>query len=200
MGFVSPSHMVPQMVTLIQALHDRDYRPIVVYNSNGYDRVEILRELEDWVDVYLPDFKYSDPALAQTLSGTAEYPEKALAALLEMYRQRGSILHLNDDGLAERGLIVRHLVLPGAVANSLGVLRLLAEHCSPKVTLSLMSQYNPIDAVAAMSPFNRPITEQEYRQVIAVMDELGFTRGWVQDFSSAQYYNPNFNKESPFGA
>ena len=148
-GFVSPSHMVPQMVTLIRALHDHGYRPIVVYNSNGYDRVEILRELDDWVDVYLPDFKYSDPTLAQALSGAADYPERALAALLEMYRQRGSIVHLNDDGLAERGLIVRHLVLPGAVANSLGVLRLLAVHCSPKITLSLMSQYNPIDAVAA---------------------------------------------------
>ncbi len=138
LGFVSPSHMLPQMVTIIEALHRRGYHPVVVYNSNGYDRVEILRDLEQLVDVYLPDCKYSDAHLSAQWSGAGDYPSVAAAALKEMYRQKGHILHLDDDGLAVRGMIVRHLVLPGAVANSLGFSRgitLKQDHSFPHVPI-----------------------------------------------------------------
>ena len=198
LGFVSPSHVVPQMVRIIRAVHDRGFKPVVVYNSNGYDRVATLRALEDWVDVYLPDCKYSDPLLAGRYSGAADYPEVALAALREMYRQKGNVLHLDDQGLAERGLIVRHLVLPGAIANSLEVIRLLAEQLSPKITLSLMAQYQPTAAVAGLPPLNRQLLPEEYRQVVASMEESGFTNGWVQELASAAYYNPDFNRALPF--
>lgn len=198
LGFVSPSHMVPQMVAIIEAVQRRGFRPVIVYNSNGYDQVATLRTLEDWVDVYLPDYKYSDPVLSATLSGVRDYPEVAAAALIEMYRQKGYVLHLDDRGLAERGLIVRHLVLPGSATNSLYALRFLAETLSPRLTLSLMAQYQPTAAVADLPPFNRPLLPEEYSQVILEMERLGFGNGWIQDAASAQYYNPDFDRQSPF--
>jgi putative pyruvate formate lyase activating enzyme len=198
LGFVSPSHMVPQMAAIIDAVHNRGYRPVIVYNSNGYDRVATLRELESLVDVYLPDYKYSDPILAGQWSAAADYPEVAAQALREMYRQKGNILHLDDAGLVERGMIVRHLVLPGAVANSLGVLRFLADELSNRITLSLMSQYHPIAAVANLDPLNRRLQPEEYAQVVAEMQHLGFDHGWVQEFASSDYYNPDFERDSPF--
>ena len=198
LGFVSAAHLVPQMAAIITAVRRRGLRPVVVYNSNGYDRVETLRSLDDLVDVYLPDCKYMDPALAARWSGAGDYPEVAAAALAEMYRQRGSVLHLDDRGLAERGLIVRHLVLPGAVANTLQVLRFLAESLSPRLTLSLMAQYNPTSLVAAEPPLDRRLLPAEYAEAVAEMERLGFAHGWVQECASAERYNPDFTAASPF--
>lgn len=198
LAFVSPSHMVVQMLTIIRAVQRRGYRPVIVYNSNGYDRVETLRQLEEVVDVYLPDCKYRDPTLAAQWSAAADYPEIAAYALAEMYRQKGKVLHLDHTGMAVRGLIVRHLVLPGAVDNSLAVLRFLAAELSPRITLSLMSQYRPIAAVADRPPLNRRLLPAEYDQVVAEMERLGFSEGWVQDFASADCYNPDFDRDSPF--
>jgi putative pyruvate formate lyase activating enzyme len=198
LGFVSPSHVTVQMVRIIQALHRRGFHPVVIYNSNGYDRVETLRALEEWVDIYLPDCKYSDPELAASWSGAADYPEVAAAALKEMYRQKGNLLHLDDNGLAERGMIVRHLVLPGAVKNSLGVLQFLARELSSRITLSLMSQYQPIAEVAGVEPLDRNLMPEEYERVVAEMERLGFEHGWIQDFASAAHYNPDFENDSPF--
>jgi putative pyruvate formate lyase activating enzyme len=198
LGFVSPSHMVPQMVAIIEEVRRRGFQPVIVYNSNGYDRVETLRILEDWVDVYLPDYKYSDPVLADQLSAAGDYPEVAAAALSEMYRQKGNMVHLDDAGMVERGLIVRHLVVPGAVDNSLQALRFLADALSPRLTLSLMSQYQPTVEVADRAPLNRHLQPAEYDQVVAEMERLGFVHGWIQDFTSADYYNPDFNREAPF--
>ncbi|WP_306547950.1 4Fe-4S cluster-binding domain-containing protein [Desulfobulbus sp.] len=199
LGFVSPSHMVVQMLALIDAVRQRGFRPVVVYNSNGYDRVETLRELEDRVDVYLPDYKYSDPVLAGKWSAAADYPEVAAAALGEMYRQKGNLLHLDDEGLAERGMIVRHLVLPGAMDNSLGALRFLAGELSNRLSLSLMSQYHPIGSVADLPPLNRQLLPEEYAQAAAEMERLGFVNGWMQECASAAHYNPDFRQASPFG-
>lgn len=199
LGFVSPSHMVPQMVAIINEVRRQGFQPIIVYNSNAYDRVETLQCLEDLVDVYLPDCKYMDPVLAKEWSGAADYPMVAAAALREMYRQKGNILHLDDTGLVERGLIVRHLVLPGAVDNSLEVLRFLAGALSPRLTLSLMSQYHPVKVVCDQPPLNRRLYPEEYAQVVAEMERLGFTEGWVQDFASADCYNPDFDRDVPFG-
>jgi len=199
LAFVSPSHMVAQMLAIITAVQGHGYRPVIVYNSNGYDRVETLRQLEEVVDVYLPDCKYLDPALAAKWSKAADYPEIATKALAEMYRQKGNILHLDQAGMAVHGLIVRHLVLPGAVDNSLAVLRFLATELSPRVTLSLMSQYRPIAAMADRPPLNRRLLPAEYDQVVAEMEKLGFSEGWVQDFASADCYNPDFDRDSPFG-
>ena len=198
LGFVSPSHLTPQMAAIIGAVRDLGHRPVIVYNTNGYDRVEFLRELDELVDIYLPDFKYADPQLAARLSGAADYPEVAMAAIAEMYRQRGNVLHQDEHGLAERGLIVRHLVLPGAVDNSIQTLRLLAGRLSNRITLSLMAQYNPTPAVAGMPPLNRRLLPEEYAQVVAEMERLGFANGWVQELDSSSCFNPDFDREQPF--
>ena len=198
LGFVSPTHMLPQMAAIIEGVKKAGFNPIIVYNSNGYDRVESLRELEDLVDIYLPDCKYMENALAAEFSEAADYPEVARAALREMYRQKGALIHLDDAGLAQRGMIVRHLVLPGQVPNSSKVLHFLAEELSPRLTISLMSQYLPTAAVAQHPTLHRTIFPEEYMQVVTLLEQLGFENGWVQDYSSARYYSPDFRKEQPF--
>ena len=197
-GFVSPSHQVPQMLDIIDALHQRGLRPRVVYNSNGYDCPHVLRQLEGVVDVYLPDFKYSDNRLAQRCSGAPRYVQVATEAIGEMFRQKGASLVLNEQGEAEFGLIVRHLVLPGHVANSIGVLRRIAERISPRVHVSLMSQYYPPSGLALRGSWGRQLHEQEYAAVMAEYEALHL-RGWTQELCSAQHYQPDFEKMSPFG-
>ena len=198
-GFVSPSHMVPQMKEIIYALHDKGYFPFVVYNTNGYDSLETLQSLDGWVDVYLPDFKYSDPELASKYSGAYNYPEIAGLAIKEMYRQKGNVIHMNENGVAEGGLLVRHLVLPGAVENSKGVLRYIARELSTGISISLMSQYSPVPDTLGLRPLNRKLKVSEYYQVVEEMEQLGFSKGWVQEIDSAGFYFPDFESENPFG-
>ena len=111
-GFVSPSHFIPQMKVIINIIQSLGYKPVWVYNTNGYDKPETLRTLEGIIDVYLPDFKYRDSGLARKYSGAGDYPEIAAKALREMYRQKGAALIVDDNHAAESGIIVRHLVLP----------------------------------------------------------------------------------------
>lgn len=198
LGFVSPSHFVPQMKAVIYALHEQGKKPVIVYNSNGYDKVETLGSLEGMIDVYLPDFKYSDAKLSKELSDASDYPVIALKAIREMVRQKGVSLRLNDDGQAEAGIIIRHLVLPGYIENSKEVLRLIADEISPSLHISLMSQYYPTPAVMDHPQIGRFITEKEYSEVVEEMERLGFSRGWIQGYNSAEHYRPDFFKEHPF--
>jgi putative pyruvate formate lyase activating enzyme len=197
-GFVSPSHMVPQVRKIVEELHRQDYFPIIVYNTNAYERVETLRSLEGVVDVYLPDFKYMDSELAARWSGVADYPQVACAAIKEMYRQKGNRLFYTDSGKLRSGMIVRHLVLPETVANSIEVFRFLADELSTRLAISLMAQYHPIRDVANIPPLHRKITAQEYRRVVREVEDLGFENGWFQNFDSPEYYNPDFMLPSPF--
>jgi putative pyruvate formate lyase activating enzyme len=174
------------------------YKPVWVYNSNGYDKAETLRSLEGIIDVYLPDLKYMDDELGFRYSGVQGYPEAAAAALKEMFRQKGSALHLGENDTAQSGIIVRHLVLPGQVENSLKVLRFLAEELSPKLHLSLMSQYYPVKTFKDYPELNRGISAEEYQMVINEMDQLGMQNGWVQEFESSEFYRPDFDREHPF--
>ena len=197
LGFVSPSHQIPQMLFIIEELRKRSYEPTIVYNSNGYDKVETLKELEGIVDVYLPDFKYSDTVLSKELSDAPDYPGTALKAIKEMYRQKGSLLITNDSGYAESGLIIRHLILPGEVENSLAVLKTIAEDISPKINISLMSQYWAPKHFEREA-LNDKIKETDYRSVIEEMNRLGLDNGWIQEFDSHNNYRPDFNKIHPF--
>ncbi len=197
-GFVSPSHYVPHVKMIVTALKDLGRNPVIVYNTNAYDRVETLRSLEDLVDVYLPDFKYLDASLAQRYSRAKDYPEVAMKALREMYRQKGSSLITDEEGVATSGILVRHLVLPGQIENSLAVLRFLAEEISTSIHISLMSQYAPTLAVQHFAGLNRGITPQEYRQVLDAFDELGFRNGFIQELESGANYNPDFDRVHPF--
>ncbi|MCX6266488.1 MAG: radical SAM protein [Bacteroidetes bacterium] len=197
-GFVSPSHFIPQMKVIINIIHSLGYKPVWIYNTNGYDKVESLKTLEGIIDVYLPDFKYMDEALEWKYSGARDYPRHAATALKEMYRQKGVSLITKEDDTAESGIIVRHLVLPGHVPNSLGVLKFLAEEISPRIHVSLMAQYYPTKQVKNHLKLGRAITESEYREVVDEMEKLEMFNGWIQEFDSNDFYRPDFNQEHPF--
>jgi Uncharacterized Fe-S protein PflX, homolog of pyruvate formate lyase activating proteins len=197
-GFVSPSHQVLSMVNIVNELHHRNRTPRILYNTNGYDNVETLRGLEDVVDIYLPDFKYASNDLGATLSKVPNYFSAASMALREMYRQKGSYLSLDNNNVAESGLIIRHLVLPGFIENSIEVLDYIAEEISLNVHVSLMAQYLPTERVPADSPLNSCLSEHEYQRVVDHFYDLGFRKGWVQELESASTYNPDFTRANPF--
>jgi putative pyruvate formate lyase activating enzyme len=197
-GFVTPTHVVPQVIAIIRGLKERGRKPVFVWNSNAYEKVEVLRALDGLIEVYLPDFKYSEPLLSKSLSDAPDYPGIALAAIKEMYRQKGSVVIKNEDGQAESGLVIRHLVLPGQVENSLGVLRLLAEEISTGVYISLMAQYHPTSIIKGHSSLDRTLYREEYERVKEELEILGFRKGYIQELDSAASYRPDFRKEHPF--
>jgi putative pyruvate formate lyase activating enzyme len=158
----------------------------------------VLKELEGIIDIYLPDLKYSDATLAKELSETEDYVDFARLALREMYRQKGSPLHLDDSGQAISGLIVRHLVLPGYIENSKKVLEFIANELSPKVHLSLMSQYYPMPNVSKHPNLGRMLQPDEYDEIVNEMERLGMSNGWVQELESSFHYMPDFNCAHPF--
>ena len=186
---VTPTQFLP---SILPALSPKLSVP-VVYNCGGYERVEVLRELDGLVDIYLPDFKYADNALAARYSGAADYFEVAAAAILEMYRQVGGFI-IEDEQL-RRGLLIRHLVLPGAVDNSLRVIEWVAEHFPKKdVLFSLMSQYVPSPELPA--PLNRRLTPEEYEGAESWLELCGIENGYTQDLSAASdELLPEFNFE-----
>jgi putative pyruvate formate lyase activating enzyme len=197
-GFVSPSHVVPQVKEIINGMNSRGLKPITVYNTNSYENIETLRSLYGLIDVYLPDYKYVSPEIASEFSDASDYPQVALKAIKEMYYQKGSTLMIDEDGRANNGLLIRHLVLPGYVEESKNVLKSIAEELSPGVHLSLMSQYHPTYLVKNHHVLNRSLYKEEYEAVVETMEDLGFRNGWVQDLDSYQNYRPDFSKENPF--
>lgn len=164
LNWVSPTHQVPQLVRALLLAAGRGLEIPVVYNTNGYDAVEVLRLLDGVVDVYMPDLKYSDPSVGEELSGVPDYPQRAREALLEMYRQVGDTWQLGPDGELERGLLVRILVLPEDLAGVEDSLRFMAETLSPHVAVSLLAQYRPWNRVSASTfpRLARPITSREW--------------------------------------
>lgn len=182
---VTPTHFLP---TILPALTPKLPVP-VVYNCGGYERVETLRELEGKVDIYLPDLKYADSALAQALSGAADYFSVATNAIREMVRQTGKVVWAGEK--ITRGTIIRHLILPGHVDNSLQVLDWIGEQFAPgEVLVSLMRQYTPMGALPA--PFDRQITDEEYDAVLSWM-YLNHLEGFTQEADSADVgFIPDF--------
>ena len=174
---VTPTHYLP---TIIPALSPKLPVP-VVYNCGGYERAESIRALSGLVDIYLPDMKYAEDSLARTLSGAPDYTKTALAAIREMVEQVGPVTFCGEKMV--RGVIVRHLILPGQVENSLKVLDLLGEYFKPgEILVSLMRQYTPMGGLPA--PYDRQITEEEYDAVLSWM-YLNDLRGFTQEASSA---------------
>ncbi len=182
---VTPGHFLP---TVLPALQPKLPVP-VVYNCGGYERGESLRRLEGLVDIYLPDLKYADSALAQTLSGAADYFPVAANAILEMYRQTGPARWSGERLLS--GVVIRHLILPGHIENSLKVLDWIGEHFAPgQVLVSLMRQYTPMGGLA--SPFDRRITDREYDAVLSWM-YLNGLQGFTQEAGAAdERFIPDF--------
>lgn len=197
-GFVSPSHVIPQVRMIMQALKERGHEQAFVYNTNGYDRADMVASMEGEIDVYLPDLKYMDNRLAAEYSSTPDYVQYATEAIREMFRQKGADIVVDAEGLVTSGLIIRHLVLPGHVENSKEVLRFIAQELSPDIYISLMSQYYPTARVAGHPKLGRTLFAAEYREVMDEFEKLGFHRGFVQEMSSPHHYRPDFLKDHPF--
>ena len=197
-NFVSPSHFVPQMVRIIFEAVPLGLQVPIVYNSNGFDSVEVLRLLEGIVDIYLPDFKYFDDDIALRYSHVKNYTVYAKAALKEMYRQVGT-LQTDENGIARKGLLIRHLILPNGLSSPEQVLRWIAGELDPKVAVSLMSQYYPAHKAKNIPLLSRGITYREYRKAADRMDKLGMDNGFRQEMSAPYHYRPDFHREGhPF--
>lgn len=182
---VTPTHFLP---TILPALAPKLPVP-VVYNCGGYERVETLRELDGEIDIYLPDLKYADSTLAKTLSGAEDYPEIAAAAIREMVRQTGPVQWSGDK--VTKGVIIRHLILPGCIDNSLRVLDWIGENFAPgQILVSLMRQYTPMGGLDA--PFDRRVSEEEYDAVLSWM-YLNNLEGFTQEAGAADVgFIPDF--------
>lgn len=199
-NFVTPTQVLPHIMAALEIAFDRGLAIPLVYNCGGYEKAEIIKLLDGLMDVYLPDIKYMDAALAGKYSGAGDYPHMAAAAVKEMYRQTGRALKIETaSGTAGRGLVIRHLVLPGAVDNSLAVLEWIAAELSPAVHLSLMAQYHPAArAKPGGSPLDRTLGPEEYAAVRDRADALGFENGWFQEMESHRIYRPDFRRQHPF--
>jgi putative pyruvate formate lyase activating enzyme len=175
-NFVSPTHFVPQILRALPRAIESGLSIPLVYNTGGYDSLETLGLLDGVFDIYMPDFKYTSPSAAETYSGAPDYPEVVMAALKEMHRQTGD-LALDEEGIARRGLLVRHLVLPEGLAGTREAMRFLARNVSPNTYVNIMDQYRPCgDLIPPGSPLNRRITRDEFREAVRMAREEGITR------------------------
>ncbi len=198
-GLVSPTHFVPQILKSLYIAIEKGLNLPLIYNTNAFDSVNVLRLLDGVVDIYLPDLKYSYDSDGYNYSKVKEYPKFARLAVREMHRQVGSEIVMDDDGLLKRGLLIRHLVLPNDIAGSEETLRWISEELGKDVALSLMSQYYPTNKAESIPLLNRHIREAEYERVIALLDKFGLENGWMQNFESKDYYMPDFtNRAEPF--
>jgi putative pyruvate formate lyase activating enzyme len=180
-NLVTPTHFVPQIMAAVAHAAARGLRIPVVYNTGGYETVETLRLLEGIVDIYLPDAKYTDDDVARELSGFDGYVEANRAALLEIKRQVGSALLVNAEGIAYRGMVLRHLVLPDGLSQSLEVLAWIAQELGRDTYISLMAQYFPAHRAVGHPSLGRRLYHREYRVVLEALEELGMENGWTQE-------------------
>ena len=198
-GLVSPTHFVPQIVRSLEIAVGLGLRIPIIYNTNAYDSVDVLRLLDGIIDIYLPDLKYSEEDMGYQYSKVKEYPRIARAAIQEMHRQVGSDLVLGEDGLVKRGLIIRHLVLPNDIAGSGDSLKWVNSDLGGDITMSIMAQYFPTHKALTMPLLNRKIRHSEYERVLSWLDRLDMEQGWVQEYEASDYYKPEFDdKEKPF--
>ena len=197
-NFVSPSHFVPQLLRAVVEAVPMGLRVPLVYNSSGYDSVPSLRELDGVISIYLPDLRYASDKWARRFSHGPDYVARARQAIKEMYRQVGDLV-VDESGVAQRGLIVRHLILPNGLAGSEESLTWLVREVSPAVTVSIMSQYMPMHQAPRIPLLARKITMEEYRKVLRLLSDLGIENGWVQEKGSAEEYLPDFERKGhPF--
>ena len=183
-NLVTPTHYVPQILSAVEAAAGRGLKIPLVYNTSGYECPDILRLLDGVVDVYLPDAKYADETVARRLSGFREYVKHNRVALLEMQRQVGSDLATDAEGMAVRGMIVRHLVLPEGLSQTPQVLAWIAGNLSQNTYVSLMSQYFPAHKSVGHPELGRRLRTGEYEQALAAFEAVGLERGWRQELET----------------
>jgi putative pyruvate formate lyase activating enzyme len=195
-NLVSPTHFLPQIMKAVKASAAQGLTLPLVYNTNGYERVEVLKLLDGIIDIYLPDAKYGDDSSAQNFSNAPHYTSYNLSALKEMFRQVG-LLKTDDRGIAERGIIIRHLVLPHDLAKTEQVLMMIREHLGKTVHISLMGQYFPTYQAFERVQLNRKITREEYQQCITLLEKYGFENGWFQNPDDIQEtFVPDFTRKA----
>jgi putative pyruvate formate lyase activating enzyme len=193
---VTPTPQLPAILESLLAACEWGLQLPLVYNCGGYEKSGVIGLLDGIVDVWLPDFKYGNQTDARECSAPEDYPQQALESIAEMIRQMGERLQ-TAGGIARRGVIIRHLVLPGRVQNSLDVVRLIAAHLSKKVPLSLMSQYTPTPSVSGEPLWGRRVTREEYEAVVDLALDLEFENLFIQEVDEREH-TPDFNKEDPF--
>ena len=181
-NLVTPTHFVPQIIHAAQRAAESGLRIPLVYNTSGYDRVETLALLDGIIDIYLPDAKYADDRVAREISGFAGYVAANRAALQEMRRQVGSALVMDSRGLAQRGMVIRHLVLPDDLSQTRAVLSWIAHELGAETYVSLMAQFFPAYRANERPPLDRRLSRAEYRDALAALSELGLENGWRQHY------------------
>lgn len=190
-NLVTPTSYVPQIIEAIKIARGNGLKLPIVYNTNGYEKVETLKMLDGFVDIYLPDFKYSDNELGKRLSKVDNYFEIATEALKEMYRQTGKAV-FNDEGIMQRGMIIRHLVLPNHILNSRRVLKWINENMHD-VYVSVMAQYFPTYKAKEIDDISRKLTKEEYEQIENYLYRLDLENGYIQELGEhEEEYVPNW--------
>ena len=192
---VTPTIWYKQIKKAILIAKEKGLNIPIVWNSNGYEDLKILKEMEGLIDIYLPDFKYSDNFLGERYSKIKRYKEITITAIIEMIRQVGELKIENN--IAKKGIIIRHLILPNNIENSLGVLDEIKK-INKNIHVSLMTQYNPIYNAEKYSEINRKIYESEFEKVYEYKIKLELKNGWHQELNSAEIFIPDFKKENPF--
>jgi putative pyruvate formate lyase activating enzyme len=179
-NLVTSAHFVPQIIQSLQKAKDVGLNIPIVYNTSSFESLEVLSLLDGIVDIYMADMRYNDPNMSARYSGVKDYPQVCRNAVKKMYSQVG-LLTMKEDGIAWRGLVIRHLVLPNRIAGSRGIFEFIAREISEKVPISLMSQYYPAHNASKYPELNRRITSQEYEETLIWLEEFGLDEGWIQE-------------------
>jgi putative pyruvate formate lyase activating enzyme len=200
LNFVTPDHFWPHIEALCTRLRAEDVSIPFLFNSSCYQLPSMISRYAALMDIFLPDFKFADPALARAVMRDERYPEIALESLRLMVAEKGFLDPFDPSGiqLARQGVLVRHLVLPGQVENSLRVLDLLREEFGRWLPLSLMSQYTPVPATESRPPFNRPLDPAEYQTALDHAQDLGFENFLIQPLETSNDFLPDFDRDNPF--
>ncbi|MBU5481596.1 radical SAM protein [Blautia sp. MSJ-19] len=194
-NLVTAGQFLPQVAAALEMAKEQGLHIPIVYNSSGYERAEALKMLDGLVDIYLPDFKYMDGELARKYSHAADYPQVAQAALREMVQQVGDV-EFDSRGMMKKGVIVRHLLLPGHVKDSKNVLKYLYETYGDRIYISMMNQYTPMPAMKDDPLLSRRVTDREYERLIDYAISLGLDNGFIQEGETAkESFIPEFDGE-----
>ncbi len=199
-GLVSPTHFTAPILKAIWIAIANGLRLPIIYNTNGYDSVEVLKLYDGVIDIYLPDIKYGSNQYGEEYSKAENYFDATTLAVKEMYRQVGSEL-IWKEGVITRGLVIRHLVLPNDLSDTEAVLAFIAKELNPEIHISLMAQYFPAHKALKEMLLSRKVRETEYNRALALMEKYGLHNGWAQEFESAEHYKPEFesSRVDPFG-
>jgi putative pyruvate formate lyase activating enzyme len=196
-NLVTPSHFVPQIISAVLEAVPKGLHLPLVYNTSSYDSLKTLEELDGIISIYLADIRYASNEMGRKYSRARNYVDHARAAIIEMQRQVGDLI-VDEDGIAQKGLIVRHLLFPNGIAGSAASLNWLIKEVSPQVAVSIMSQYYPTHRAYKYGELNRKITAEEYKEVVDLVEKLDIENGWLQGMESTESYRPDFLDKEPF--